>query len=110
MRKCCDCFVLVLCILLLLMTTNHLAGYGKRWGFNDAWRPVSLVAADGQHYADGSNIDFVHRHQIDDGDRQVVEMTWYTLGFGPIGLVLFVMLAKELMHPTPSDFQAQEAE
>jgi hypothetical protein len=65
--------------LLLLNSVRH---YGNRWEFGQYGMPESLLAADGQHYLDGTAIDPTILHLIQSG---------YEAEFF-LGVVLFVGL------------------
>ena len=41
----------------LLCSIKDLPGYGKRWGLSEFGLPTTLLASDGLHYRDGSEIE-----------------------------------------------------
>ena len=58
----------------LLVTLRQVLTYGKEWRLGRYGMPVSVLAADGRHYADGTEVDAVTLALVRSGWQEEVEL------------------------------------
>lgn len=66
----------------LIAGVNNVRHYGTRWEIGSLGMPRSIVAPDGQHYADGTLIDPISMQLINSGCEELVFL----------GLVAFMVI------------------
>jgi hypothetical protein len=102
MKTCDDALLFVAFVFLLFASVFHFAEHGSHWLFDDHWRPRTLVAPDGLHYPDGTEIHPLIQGLVKHGDYEIVGRTIVSLGLLPLGLAGLLVWARSLAEDRSS--------
>lgn len=78
-------------LLWIYMIVMHISGYGTRWEFGRYYTAKPLLAPDGKHYLDGSEVNEFELRLIEIGKHEELQLILW--GFFLIGLCVCAVLA-----------------